>query len=289
MKTSEIIRDTTVGQADVALIGAPYEGTVSGDKGTAMAPEAICRQLKEQVEEFDFLIGKRVCGEVKIAERHLDYVVDMNPEEMVREVFLDVERALEKGKFPVILGGEHTVSLGAIQAAKKHFGDLTVVQFDAHADMRDNTGDYEESPRKIAHSTVMYRAWTTGVQIIQVGIRSMSEIEHDFLTATGLIKNVVPASHLAGPCHILDKIETEKVYLTIDVDVFSGADFPGTGTFEPGGISWDKFMNIAEYLFRKKNVVGFDVVEVIPREIDTRTEYSAAKLVYNLIGRKFCK
>ena len=289
MKTSGIIKDTTVGQADVALIGVPYEKTVSGEKGTAKAPRAICQQLKEQVEEFDLLLKRRICGEVKIAERHLDYVIEMSPEKMAREVLLDVERALEGDKFPVVLGGEHTVSLGAIQAARKKFPDLTVVQFDAHADMRDNTGDYEESPRKIAHSTVMYRAWTLGVQIIQIGLRSMSEIEYEFLTKCDLMKNVILANYWGNSEDIIDKIANYNVYLTVDVDVFSGADFPGTGTFEPGGISWDKFMHIASLIFQKKSVVGFDVVEVIPREFDTRTEYAAAKLVYNLIGRKFCR
>lgn len=289
MKTSEIIRDISLSVADVVLLGVPYEGTVSGDKGTAKAPEEICRQLKEQVEEFDFLLGGRVCGKVKIAERHLDYVADMKPEDMVKEVFHEANVVFSAGKFPVILGGEHTVSLGAISAASAHFPDLTVVQFDAHADMRDDIGDYEEVPRKVAHSTVMRRAYKTLRQIVQVGIRSMSEMEYTVLKSTGLLKNVIPASDMAGPCKVIDLIKHDHVYLTVDVDVFSGADFPGTGTFEPGGISWDKFMNIADYIFRNKNVVGFDVVEVIPREIDTRTEYAAAKLVYNLIGRKFCK
>jgi len=136
---------------------------------------------------------------------------------------------------------------------------------------------------------VMRRAYTNLRQLVQVGIRSMSEGEYILLKNTGLMKNVISAKDMAGPCKVIDLIKNEHVYLTIDVDVFSGADFPGTGTFEPGGISWDKFMNIAEYIFQKKTVVGFDVVEVIPREIDTRTEYAAAKLVYNLIGRKFCK
>jgi agmatinase len=189
------------------------------------------------------------------------------------------------------------VSLGAIKAAKEHFGDLAVIQFDAHSDMRYDTGDYEETARHIAHSTVMRRAHELGCQIIQIGIRSMSEMEHQFLQETGLIKNVIQACYLGstedtiylGSEDIIDMITRHNVWLTVDVDVFSGADFPGTGTFEPGGISWDKFMHIAGLLFRKKNVIGFDVVEVIPREIDTRTEYSAAKLVYNLIGRKFCK
>lgn len=289
MKVSEIIKDVRFQEANVVLLGVRYEKTVSGESGTANAPEEIFRQLQEQVEEFDLSLKRRICGEVNIVQETLGVSRKCDPEKMTEALFMRTKYLHEKGKFPVIIGGEHTVSLGAIKAAKECFGDITVVQFDAHADMRDNTGDYEEIPRNIAHSTVMRRAHDLGCRVVQVGIRSMSEVEYDFLTASGLMKNVVPASHLAGPCHILNKIETDKVYLTVDVDVFSGADFPGTGTFEPGGISWDKFMNIAEYIFKKRTVVGFDVVEVIPRKIDTRTEYAAAKLVYNLIGRKFCR
>lgn len=289
MKTSEIIRDGGFPEADVILLCVPNEETVSGEPGTVRAPGAIYGQLREQVEEFDLLVGKRICGEVKIIQELLGISRVCDPDKMVNAVYTRTRYLHEKGKFPVILGGEHTVDLGAMIAAKDFFGDITVVQFDAHADMRDNTGDYEEVPRTIAHSTVMRRAHERDCRIVQVGIRSMSEMEHDFLLKSGLMKNVIPASHLAGPCHVLDKIETDNVYLSIDVDVFSGADFPGTGTFEPGGISWDKFMNIADYIFKKRKVVGFGVVEVIPREMDTRTEYAAAKLVYNLIGRKFCK
>jgi agmatinase len=289
MKTSEIIKSVGFPEADVVLLCVPNEETVSGDSGTVRAPEEICRQLREQVEEFDLLVQRRICGEVKIIQELLGISRSCDSDKMVNAVYFRTKHLHEQGKFPVILGGEHTVDLGAIKAAKEFFGDITVVQFDAHADMREHTGDYEEIPRVIAHSTVMRRAHELGCRIVQVGIRSMSEMEHDFLAKNGLMKNVIPASHLAGPCHILDKIETDMVYLTVDVDVFSGADFPGTGTFEPGGISWDKFMNIAEYIFKKRKVVGFGVVEVIPREIDTRTEYAAAKLVYNLIGRKFCK
>lgn len=289
MKTSEIIRDIPLSKADVVLIGVPYEKTVSGEPGTSKAPVEICCQLKEQVEEFDLLLRKRICADAKIIERHFDYLADKEPGEMVKEVSILVEEMIRAGKFPVILGGEHTVSLGAIQFARKYFRDVTIVQFDAHADMRDDTGDYEEIPQKIAHSTVMRRAWEMGNQIIQVGIRSMSEMEHNFLCQHDLMKNVVSANFWGSSEEIVDRIEYPNVYLTVDVDVFSGADFPGTGTFEPGGISWDKFMHIAALLFQKKNIVGFDVVEVIPREFDTRTEYAAAKLVYNLIGRKFCK
>lgn len=286
MKTSEIIRNLPLGEADAVLLGVPYQKTVSGEKGTAKAPMAICQQLKEQVEEFDFLLKRRICGEVKITEGHMDILTNVEPWEMVEHIFQETSFILNHKKFPVVLGGEHTVSLGAIRAAALKFPDLTVVQFDAHADMRENTGDYEEASQKIAHSTVMFQASMAVRQILQIGIRSMSEGEYAFLNDTGMIKNVIPANSLGNPEDIVDRIQSRNVYLTVDVDVLSGADFPGTGTFEPGGISWDKFIDIAKLLFQRKNVVSFDVVEVIP---DRKTEYSAAKLVYNLIGRKFCK
>lgn len=285
--SSEMIRDISLAEADVVLIGVPYEGTVSGEKGTAKAPRAICRQLKEQVEEFDLLLWKRTCGEVKIAEKHLDEELKgWGPYPVTGTIREEIAKVIQQGLFPVVLGGEHTVSLGAIQAAHKKFPDLTVVQFDAHADMRDHTGDYEETWQKIAHSTVMRRVYELGCQIVQIGIRSMSEMEYEFLVSNDLMKNVIPANFWGSSEDIIDQIANRNVWLTVDVDVFSGADFPGTGTFEPGGIGWDKFMHIANLLFCRKNVVGFDVVEVIP---DNKTDYAAAKLVYNLIGRKFSK
>jgi len=285
-----ILKKIKLDKADVVILNVPYEKTVSGGKKTADGPKAICDMLKYQVEEWDHLLKKHTSKKIDIAEKNLRVQNIERPNKMIEIVKKEAFELINKKKFVVTLGGEHTVSLGSIGAAKKIFKDLTIVHLDAHADLRDDNSDYEDNPRKItkfAHSCVMRRVYELGCQAVQVGIRSMSPMEYSFAKKNGLEKNIFYCPLKAGYEKIISKIKTKKVYLTIDVDGFDPAVFPATGTPEPGGLGWDWTLGFFQKLFSKKEVVGMDIVEVAPRKGDARTEFAAAKLLYHLIGLKF--
>lgn len=288
MKKNNIIKNIPVENADVVLLQIPYEATVSCGTGTKMGPKAIIDMLDYQVEEWDCLLGKRTCDEVNVVQKKAS-VSGFLPEEMVGKMQKTSLEYFSKNKFLISLGGEHSVSIGLAMAAKKFFGDITVVQIDAHADLRNDNSDYEENSKKItkyAHSCAMRRICDSGCRTVQIGIRSMSPEEADFVCNEN-IKNIFFAPVVEKIGDIIKTIKTRKVYLTIDVDGFDPAVMPGTGTLEPGGISWDWGISFLNALFSKKEVVGMDVVEVAPRKDDCLTEFSAAKIIYHLIGLKF--
>ena len=289
MKESSIIKKLPVNKADMVLLKIPYEGTVSGGAGASKGPEAICDMLKYQVEEWDYILKKRVCDKVNVVEREVN-VGGFKPERMVEAVEKETLKLLDNNKFVAALGGEHTVSVGVVAAMKRKFSDLTVVQIDAHSDMRDSNGDYEDDPKKItryAHSCAMRRVYDLGCQVVQVGIRSMSPLEYEFISEKRLERNIFYDPVKASCKKIIDRCETDKVYFTIDVDGFEPSVMPATGTPEPGGLSWGWVLEFSQELFKRKKVVGMDINEVAPRESDERTEFAAAKLLYHLIGLKF--
>ena len=289
MKKSSIIRKISLEEAKVVLLKVPYEETVSGSLGASKGPQAISKMLSYQVEEWDCVLRRDVEKEVEIVEKNIP-VSKLKPEEVVKKVKQNTLSILNKGKFPVTLGGEHSVSLGAVLAAKEIFGNLTVVQIDAHADLRDDNGDYEKKETRISkysHGCVMRRIYERGCGIVQVGIRSMSPKEYNFIVENKLERNIFYAPIKKSFSEIISRCLTEKVYLTIDVDGFDPSVMPATGTPEPGGISWEWGLQFFEKLFSQREIVGFDIVEVAPRKDDSRTEFAAAKLLYHLVGLKY--
>ncbi len=275
-------------EANIVLLGLPYKKTVSNLTGAALGPRAICFQMKDQLENRDCRLDKSLPKNICVADFHLELIDNLEPSEMCLETEQVALEILSKGKYLVGLGGEHTVSLPLISAAKEKFGNIAVVQLDAHADLR-NATDYKNERLEIAHSTVMRRVIDKlKCPVYQLGIRSESLEERQFIIQNGLQDNVHYAHSFAGHCGIIDRIADEKVYLTIDVDVFDPSVMPATGTPEPGGWEWYTFLHFAGDLFRRKNVVGFDVVEVaqgdnFSRAECDRTAYNAAKLIYHLL------
>jgi agmatinase len=233
---------------------------------------------------------------------------------MVTEVYKSVIDIVRQKKFVVGVGGEHTISLPLAKACFDVYGHFTVVVIDAHLDLRNNTDDYEtvkmdagpEFGRKpgdladiseeYAHSTVMRRIHQIGndISLFQIGIRSEDQSEFEYAEANRETIKVFRWPFWGNHCDIVDEIRTPRVYLSIDVDGFNPSVMPATGTTEEGGISWDWFMQFAKTLFRKKEVIGMDVVEVAQgknfsvREAGS-TAYNAAKIIYRCIGMKFRK
>jgi agmatinase len=194
--------------------------------------------------------------------------------------------------FTILLGGTHAVSIGAFRAhaARSRAGDVTIVQIDAHLDMRDDDSDYNEvDPSRFAHSCVMRRARELGFRTCSIGIRAYSREEHRFAHAEALPVFEWGRGDEPAIEAILAAIATERIYLTIDVDGFDPAVAPATGTPVPGGLSWAYGTRLVRELCLAKDVIGADVVEVASIPGSGLTEYAAAQLCYDILCYKLLK
>jgi agmatinase len=192
----------------------------------------------------------------------------------------------------VVLGGSHAVSIGALRAHAGRFSarEVTVVQIDAHLDMRDDDSDYNDhDPSPFAHSCVMRRAHEMGCSTCSIGTRAYAQVEHRYATRHGL--RMFEWGRGAPPSieEVVAAIATEQVYLTVDMDGFDPAVAPATGTPVPGGLSWDYGTGLIRALFEAKEVIGADLVEVAPVVGSGLTEYAAAQLCYDMVAYRLLK
>ena len=257
------------------VISAPYEKSVSYGKGTADGPRAIL-EASLQLEAFDGLDipaehGIHTQKPLSCAGTH---------EEALSEIEKAVGGVLAQSKIPVLLGGEHTASLGALRAVKSRYPTFGIVQFDAHADLRDNFRDCHYS-----HGCVMRRAMELDARLFQIGVRSLSYEEHVFRSQRGIVW--IDAIHVAKsglPENLLPDDFPKDIYVTIDVDALDPSVIPSTGTPEPGGLTWYQLMSALESISIDRHVVGFDVVELAPVPGLHSSDYTTARLVYNFMG-----
>ena len=267
----------TLENAKIVLIPVPYDGTSTWKKGADKGPEAFLK-ASENMELYDIETETEVYKE----GIHLtDPLEDLDtPEAMVTAVEDMVTKYLSRKKFVTLFGGEHSISIGAIRAFNKSFEKLTVLQIDAHADLRPS---YEGSPYN--HACALHEASQT-TNLIQVGIRSMDAVEKDYLNPD----TVFFAHELGNDSYWMDTaIEkmTEHVYITIDLDGFDPSLVPATGTPEPGGLLWHETLTFLSEVFKEKNVVGFDIVELCPNPALYASDFLAAKLYYKMLSYKF--
>lgn len=267
-KKSAIIKNIPIKEADVVLVGIPNDKHSSGFLGSALAPGLICEQLYYQVEELVKFSGResseiRVCDRIAIVEKHLP-VERMMPKTMIKRTVEEVYDLISHGKYVVSLGGSHSTSVGSIAAHHRFHSDMSVVQLDAHFDLRKNDGDFMNGrPDSYAHCTVMRHIHAMDIPIIQAGVRIDSDIELEFIRKHNLERNIFRANLRDDKCDVIGAIRTHEVYLTLDIDVLDSA-LIATGTPENRGWSWKKLYSFLEMLFSRKRVVGFDVVEVCP-------------------------
>ena len=286
---ASIINCTSLEDADAVLIGAPYERGASFGRGAAGGPAAIVACLDRQIELFERHSRTEPASRYRIACRMLHDIGALPPEAMVERI---AGAVLRSDGFVVLLGGTHSVSLGAFgaHAARSPARDVTVLQIDAHLDLRDDDSDYNDrDPGPYAHSCVMRRAREFGFQTCSVGIRAYSRSEYRYALDERL--PVFEWGRGAEPPVdvILDAIKTDRVYLTLDVDGFDPAVMPATGTPVPGGISWAYGTRLLRELFLAKEVIGADIVEVAPAAGSGLTEYAAAQLCYDIVCYKLLK
>ena len=262
--------------AAVHIIPVEMEKSVSYGAGTAAGPRAILK-ASLQLEAFD---GRTVPGEAGMyTHKPLKCQAD-EVEKDIDDIALEVNRVLQKNGLPVILGGEHTVTLGALKAIVASGKRIGVVQFDAHADLRDS---YENN--RFSHACVMRRVQEMGLPFVQIGIRSLSKDEYIF-RRTHNIKSLDAADiNTAGvPSAVLPWDFPEHIYITFDVDCFDASVMPATGTPEPGGLTWYQVVDLLHKVSSKRSICGFDVVELAPIAAMHAPDFTAAKLVYKLIG-----
>ncbi|MDR2168524.1 MAG: agmatinase [Planctomycetaceae bacterium] len=264
----------------------PYEGTVSFLKGTVKGPDAILA-VSDQVEHFDeeMLFDMTLQG---IATAPSILPAD-SPEEEFERIYRTVCESdlFRSGRFPIFLGGEHSITPPIVKAAAEKYHEISVLQFDAHADLRNSyTGT------KFSHGSAMRRTLEYTQNIVQVGIRSFSEEE--FNDCPERVKNfITPKLLLKDYSFCLDQILhklSDSVYITIDIDAFDPAFAPGTGTPEPGGLAWHEVTGILRKVCETKNVIGADIVEVAPLGgNNVITEFMAARLTAKLITYNYNK
>lgn len=288
-----IINEKEVEKADVVLLSAPYEKTASSHKGTIFGPEKVIQCLDKQIEFFDRKFKVEVNNFVKISHEYLDNLANLSPARALEKINSNAKKLVEKNKFIFLLGGEHSVSIGVFQALSLKYNpkDVTILQFDAHCDLRNDDSDYSENPSNLAHSTVMRRASELGYNIVQVGVRTYSVDEYKYFSNKKNKITVFEWGNIKTPtiAEILKTIKTKYLYITIDIDGFDPAHMPGTGTPVQGGIKWWYGIELLEKAIKKAELIGADIVEVSPTPDSVLTEYGAAQLVYTIIANKFQK
>jgi len=263
--------------AEIVLIPVPYDGTSTWQKGADKGPEAFLL-ASENMELFDI----ETRSEVYLRGVYLTEPVTENesPESMVDAVHDEVKRYLAKKKFVTIVGGEHSISIGTIKAFNESFENLTVVQLDAHADLR-----MAYMGSKCNHACAMHEA-SKNTNLIQVGIRSMDKSELKWMNE----EQTFFAHDIYGDSYWMDtaiEMMTNNVFITIDLDAFDPSIMPSTGTPEPGGLEWYETLAFLRKIFEAKNVVGFDIVELCPNNLDKSSDFLAAKLYYKMLSYKF--
>jgi len=262
--------------AKVVILPVPYDSTTEWHSGIREGPQAIIN-ASQYLELYDIELNREV---YKVGIHTLPKVQPLlnSPEEMIDRVYRIARELTKQAKFLVMFGGEHSLSLGMVQALKEKNQDLCVLQLDAHADLRD-----EYLGTRYGHACIMRRILEL-CPIVQVGIRSLSWEEQQFLTQNNMHPFfAMPSSNLASPEDITASL-SDNVYVSIDLDAFDPSIVPAVGTPEPGGMQWHEVLNLLRSVTLHKRVIGFDLVELCPKEGPASCAFLAAKLAYKLIG-----
>ena len=264
-------------KSKIILIPVPYDGTSTWGKGADKGPEAFL-EASENMELYDIETDSEV---YKQGIYLTDPITEnSSPEAMVNEVHTITKDFIKRNKFVTLFGGEHSMSIGSIRAFNECFDDLTVLQIDAHADLRES---YEGT--KYNHACAVYEANQT-TNLVQVGIRSMDAIEKTLMDE----EKTFFAHDMVNDEYWMDKVietMTDNVFITLDLDAFDPSIMPSTGTPEPGGLFWYETLEFLKQVFEDKNVVGFDIVELCPNKNDKSSDFLAAKLYYKMLSYKF--
>ena len=264
----------------IAILPVSYDLTTSYKSGAARGPKAIIDASRymetydEETEKEIYKLGIYTAEEIKSGSS--------GPERIIKKVEDQTSRILKAGKFPVILGGEHSITLGIIKALKKKYKNFSVLQLDAHMDLRDSFQGSKHSHACIAKRIIEI------TRLTQVGIRSMSREEagKDYKNLkTFFMKDMIKDRHWINKA--IDSLNSDRVYVTMDMDSLDPSIMPSVGTPEPGGLGWHDTLELLKKLSRKKEVIGFDAVELSPMPGNISPDFLAAKLVYKFLSYIF--
>ncbi len=272
--------ESVFARARVVILPIPYEQTTTYGTGTKEGPHALIaasRHMELYDEELDYEVYQVGIHTLRELE-----VLASGPKAMLDRITEVTRELLDHGKFVVGLGGEHTVSFGLVRAYAERFPGLSVLQFDAHADLRDS---YQGTPYN--HASVLRRIAEV-VPAVQVGIRSLSREEAAWVKAQKA--RLFYASEVVGSPSIamtISEVLTDHVYITICLDGLDPSIMPAVGTPEPGGLGWYDVLRIVRRVAETRHIVGFDVVELFPIPGNIAPDFLAAKLVYKVLGYHF--
>lgn len=261
-------------KAKIAILPVPYESTTYYKSGTKNGPQIII-DASRHMELYDIELKK------SISEKNIFTLDELDPsknfaKDTIIKIKDIVEKLLEDNKIPLTLGGEHSITTGPVLALKNKGVNFSVLQVDAHADLRD-----EFQGTKYHHGCVMRRVRNLNPSVVQAGIRSMSREEAEYVESKK-INNIFYYPDLP-----IDKIISslkENVYLTFDLDALDPSIMPSTGTPEPDGLNWQEALNLIKRVAKERKIIGADVVELSPIPGFIAPDFLAAKLVYKLIS-----
>ncbi len=269
-------------EADFIVVPIPYEATTTYGGGTRSGPAALLEasaqvELWDEENDFDFTRNLRLATAPPITPEA------EGPAAMLEKIKKRVRPWISEGKRLISLGGEHTITLALIEAYLTKYPDLTVVALDAHADLRHK---YQNS--SLSHACVLRRVWELGRPLTIIGVRSYSQEEYDFLKVAPRL-TLLKARNLQDPKYwqlALEHLGRLKgpVYISLDVDVLDPAFMPGTGTPEPGGLTYYQVLTILHTLAGRGPVVGFDLTELAPIPGQRVSEFTAARLVAKFLS-----
>jgi len=267
--------NATLENSKVMLVTVPYDGTSTWGKGADKGPELFL-DASENMELYDietatepYLEGVYLAGEV---------TEDSSPEAMTEAVYQKTKEMLQhEDKLFTLFGGEHSVSIGSIRAVGEKYENLTVLQLDAHTDLRP---EFHGSTSN--HACAVFEA-NQKHNLVQVGIRSCDVEEMQYVPKGQCFWAHEIAENLNWIEDVLSKV-SDNVYITIDLDAFDPSIAPSTGTPEPGGLAWYPTLKLLRKVFEKCNVVGFDIVELMDSPMAKPTAFLAAKLYYKMLA-----
>lgn len=270
--------ETSFEKAKFIVIPVPYDSTASYRPGSRNGPHGILL-ASQNLELFDLK------SQSEPYQKGIYTLAEVEPTrgnvlETLTSITDITKKVLEINKIPVLLGGEHTITIGSTNAFSN---DVIVVTFDAHSDLRDNyLGD------QYCHASVMRRIVDQGKQIIEIGVRSMSKEEFDFIHQKQILVYSIESLRQKGIQQTIQELKVQlagkKVYLSIDMDVFDPSEAPGVSTPEPGGLDYFNTEELVQNICQFCHIVGCDLIEVTPIPGNNITEFLAAKILYKTLG-----
>lgn len=269
-------------ESKVVILPCPYEKTVTYGKGCSKGPLAVLK-ASENMELFDDELKDEIYKLGIFTNKPLS-LEGLSPENMIKKVENEVSKILKSQKFPVIIGGEHSISVGAVRGANEIYKDLSVLYLDAHYDLKNK---YEGSMYN--HGCVARRLLEF-CPVVEIGTRSLSKEEQDFLDTNPDNLKIIDIYRMRGSADWQNEVITSlknNVYISLDLDVLDPSLMPSVGTPEPGGINWYALLDLLKTISKNKKIIGFDVVELMPIKYIAAPDFLTAKLIYRLLGYIF--